>query len=188
MNQFSLEYPEYHIANLLQKEFSKTENFSLSIPLSRQQKYFDLLLHNSNNRKSATIQVKSSRTYIHSETKKKKQDDYHYNAWLNNFKTVNSHTDFYFFFISFPLFDSKTFRPKTGFGVKLLVFENSEMKSLFSNIRKTKNGNPDFFFGFGFNINEEKILGTRGFIQTPKKEFKNNLFEHKIASIKKLIV
>jgi hypothetical protein len=64
MNKFSIEYPEFHIAGQLQKDFPRSENFSVSIPLSRQQKYYDLLLHSSNNRKSLTIQVKSSRTYI----------------------------------------------------------------------------------------------------------------------------
>ena len=64
MNQFSIDYPEYHIAGLLQKEFPKQSNYSMSIPLSRQQKYYDLLLHNGNNKRCLTIQVKSSRTTL----------------------------------------------------------------------------------------------------------------------------
>jgi len=93
MNQFSIEYPEYHIAKLLQKEFPKKNNYSVSIPLSRQQKYYDLLLYNTNNRKCLTIQVKSSRTYIKEKSPKHR---FNYYAWLNNFKKTNPFTDYYF--------------------------------------------------------------------------------------------
>ncbi len=186
MNKFSVEYPEYHIAGLLQKDFSKGNNFSVSIPLSRQQKYYDLLLHNANNRKCLTVQVKSSRTYVHTETDEKALTAYNYYSWLNNFQTVNSYTDFYFIFISFPLFDSTTFRPKTALGIKILVFDNSEMTSLLSNV-KTKKGTTDRFFGFGFNIDDQRIFGTRGFLQNPRQEFTNNLYENKMSIIRQAI-
>lgn len=110
MNKFSIEYPEYNIAGLLQDDFSKTNNFSVSIPLSRQQKYYDLLLHNANNKKCLAIQVKSSRTYINTNTTDN-PNDYNYYAWLNNFQ-ANTFSDFYFIFISYPLFDTTTFSPR----------------------------------------------------------------------------
>jgi hypothetical protein len=96
MNNFSIDYPEYYIAGHLQTDFSRADNYSVSIPLSRQQKYYDLLLHSSQSRKCLTIQVKSSRSYLKTEIDDK---TYHYNAWLTNFKTTNPFTDFYFIFI-----------------------------------------------------------------------------------------
>ncbi len=185
MNQFSIDYPEYHIAGLLQKEFPKQSNFSMSIPLSRQQKYYDLLLHNGNNKKCLTFQVKSSRTYIFADADTSVH--YNYYAWLNNFKTANNFSDYYFIFISFPLFDTKTFRPKTAFGTKILVFDNNEMSTLLANINRTKKGHPDKFFSFGFNIGDNRIFGERGFPKSPRKEFTDNLYENKIAGIKRTI-
>lgn len=185
MNKFSIEYPEYHIAGLLQDDFSKTNNFSISIPLSRQQKYYDLLLHNANNKKCLAIQVKSSRTYINTNTTDN-PNDYNYYAWLNNFRS-NTFSDFYFIFISYPLFDTTTFRPRTALGTKILVFDTIEMTNLLANIRTTRSGNPDKFFGFGFNINEEEIYGTRGFITEPRQEFTSNLYHNKLNQIRQII-
>jgi hypothetical protein len=182
VNKFSIEYPEYHIAGLIQDDFPKANNFSVSIPLSRQQKYYDLLLHNANNKKCLAIQVKSSRTYVNTDTTDD-LNDYNYYAWLNNFQ-VNTYSDYYFIFISFPLFDTTTFRPKTALGTKILVFDTNEMTNLLANIRNTKSGNPDKFFGFGFNMNEDKIFGTRGFNINPRQEFTNNLYENKIDQIR----
>ncbi len=83
MNKFSIEHPEYQIAGQLQDDSPKTNNFSVSIPLSRQQKYYDLFLHNTNNKKCLAIQVKSSRTYVNTDTTDD-LNDYNYYAWLNN--------------------------------------------------------------------------------------------------------
>ncbi|MEZ4200803.1 MAG: hypothetical protein R3B69_04485 [Candidatus Paceibacterota bacterium] len=44
MSTFTIPFPEYDIADILQKQFPKKENFSVAIPLSRQQKFYDLLL------------------------------------------------------------------------------------------------------------------------------------------------
>ncbi len=185
MNHFSIDYSEYHIAGLLQNDFKKLDNFSINIPMSRQQKHYDLLLFNGNNGKCLTIQVKSSRTYIFpsADTESK----FHYYAWLNSFNIDNNYSDFYFIFISFPSFDIKTFRPKTGFGTNVLVFDKDEMKFLLNNIKKTKKGTIDKFFSFCFNIGDTRVFGDRGFSVNPRKEFTSDLYQNKIASIKSKI-
>jgi len=188
MNKFSIDYPEYHIAGHLQKDFPKTGNYSVSIPLSRQQKYYDLLLHNGNNKKCLTIQVKSSRTYVNTEIDDTTLTDYNYYAWLNNFQNTNPFTDFYFIFISYPLFDTTTFKPKTASGVKILVFDNIEMANLFANIKLTRSGNPDKFFGFGFNMDDNHIWGTRGFNQNPRQEFTSNVYQNKVPALRQALV
>ena len=183
MNHFSIDYAEYHIAGLLQNDFKKQNNFSINIPISRQQKYYDLLLFNGNKNKCLTIQVKSSRTYIYPNADTIKQ--YHYYAWLNSFNIDNNYSDYYFIFISFPSFDTKTFRPKTGFGTNILIFEKEEMKDILSNIKKTKKGTPDKFFSFCFNIDDNRIFGDRGFDIIPRKDFTDNLYQNKISSVTK---
>lgn len=181
MNNFSIQYPEYHIAGILQKEFTKAKNFSVSIPLSRQQKYYDLLLHNANNKKCLAIQVKSSRTYVNTNTSAD-PNDYNYIVWLNNFQ-ANSFSDFYFIYIPYPLFDTQTFRPRAGQGLHILVFDTNEMQTLLANIKTTRSGKPDKFFYLGFNINENRIFGTRGFIK-PGQEFTDNLYANKLDQIR----
>ncbi len=187
MNKFSIDYPEYHIAGQLQLHFPRTGNYSVSIPMSRQQKYYDLLLYNGNNKKCLTVQVKSSRTYVKTNIEDGNLTDYNYYAWLNNFQRTNVFTDFYFIFISYPLFDKQTFRPRTASGVKILVFDNSEMSNLFASIRPTRSGSQDRFFGFGFNIDDDRIWGTRGFNQSPKQEFTGNLYEIKVTALRQAI-
>jgi hypothetical protein len=182
MNNFSIQYPEYHIAGILQNDFPKKDDFSVSIPLSRQQKYYDLLLHKADNKKCLAIQVKSSRTYVNTNAS---DTDYHYTAWLNNF-SHNSYSDFYFIYIPFPLFDTNTFRPRAGQGLHILVFDTNEMQTLLSNIKTTKKGTPDKFFYFGFNINDNRIFGTRGFVN-PGQEFTSNLYLNKVNQIRQAI-
>jgi len=184
MNNFSIQYPEYHIAGILQHDFPKAKNFSVSIPLSRQQKYYDLLLHNANNKKCLAIQVKSSRTYVNTNTTSD-PNDYNYIVWLNNFEH-NSFSDFYFIYIPFPLFDVQTFSPRAGQGLHILVFDTNEMQTLLANIKTTKKGTPDKFFYLGFNMNDHRIFGARGFINSGQ-EFTNNLYLRKLNQIKQAI-
>lgn len=182
MNKFSIEYPENHIAGQLQNDFPKNDNFSVSIPLSRQQKHFDLLLFNGNNKKSLTFQVKSARTFID------EIPGYNYYSWLNNFSISNNYSDFYLIFISFPLFDTVTFRPKATFSTKILVFDNIEMQNLLSSIKLTKKGNPDKFFAMVFNYDDKRIFGDRGFNKNNRPEFSNNLYENKLPIINQAII
>ena len=185
MNHFTIDYPEYHIAGQLAKDFRKQDNFSVSIPLSRQQKHYDLLLLNGNKKKCLTVQVKSSRTYIYTDVDT--SVDFNYYAWLNSFKTADNYSDYYFIFISYPLFDIKTFKPKTAFGTKILVFDSVEMSTMLANIKRTKKGTPDKFFSFGFNIGDSRVFGDRGFNKNPRREFTDNLYENKMQTIRQAI-
>jgi hypothetical protein len=68
-----------------------------------------------------------------------------------------------------------------------LVFNNAEMAEILANVKTKKTGNPDKFFGFGFNKGEETIYGNRGFISEERQEFSANLFKNKLAEIKSFI-
>lgn len=178
MSTFTIPFPEYDIANILQKEFSKKNNFSVAIPFSRQQKFYDLLLINGESKKSVTIQVKSSRTWPGKE-----KEEYQFYSWLNYFDIKNNYSDFYLIYMTYPVFD-KNFRPGAKWNRKILVFNQKEMAELLNSV-KTKTGKQERFFSFGFNISDNKIYGARGFAHLEKQEFSKNLLENKLNEIRK---
>ena len=178
MSTFTIPFPEYDIAEILQKEFPKKDNFSVAIPLSRQQEFYDLLLINGLKKRSVTIQVKSSRTWLGG-----KKDSCQFYSWFNYFDIKNNYSDFYFLYMTYPLFD-KNLRPRAKWERKILVFSQKEMLKLLNNV-KTKAGKPDRFFSFGFNVSDDIVLGHRGFKHLPKKNFSTNLLSTKIDSIRK---
>ena len=66
---FTLQWPEFLLANRLQRTLTKSQGYSLLIPVSRQEKGFDLaVIRNRPNGISrvATIQIKASRAYLQS--------------------------------------------------------------------------------------------------------------------------
>lgn len=60
---FTTTYSEHAVAEELSRYLKKKDGFAIPIPLSRQQKGFDLLVYSSNRRNAATIQIKASRSY-----------------------------------------------------------------------------------------------------------------------------
>ncbi len=181
MSTFTIPFPEYDIANILQKEFAKKDSFSVAIPLSRQQKFYDLLLVNGQTKKSVTIQVKSSRTWLGLG----KQEYQHY-SWLNHFDIKDNYSDFYFVYMTYPLLD-KNFHPGAKWDRKILVFNQKEMLELLGNV-KTKAGKQGRFFGFGFNNRDNEIYSTLGFSHLGLQNFSKNLLKNKLAEIKKKLV
>ena len=179
MSTFTLPFPEYDIANILQKEFSKKDNFSVAIPTSRQQKFYDLLLVKGGSKRAVTIQVKSSRTYLSD-----KENEHQFFSWLNHFDIKDNYSDFYFIYMTFPLFDEH-FKPKAKWERKILVFNQKEMVEILDNV-KTKGGKQDRFFSFGFDASGEVISGARGISHMPKRNFAKDLLENKLSEIKKM--
>ena len=181
MSHFTIPYPEYDIANILQDYFKKKEHFSIAIPLSRQQKYYDILLIKGDTKKSVTIQVKSSRTYIGKET-----DEFQFYSWLNRFEITDNYSDFYFLYLTYPIFN-KNFKPTAKWGSKILVFNQEEMASVIDNI-KTKSGKPERFFSICFNAENEIVSGQRGFHHLPTPDFSINNLHKKLPEIKKMLL
>ena len=68
---FTLEYSEFEFADALASSFDKDE-YSVVIPASRQQKYYDVALLKLDGRKVKTFQVKSSRCYETPQADRKK--------------------------------------------------------------------------------------------------------------------
>lgn len=178
MSTFSIPFPEYDIADLLQKTFPKKENFSVAIPLSRQQKFYDLLLVKGESKRSVTIQVKSSRTWLANQ-----KSEFQFASWLNYFDIKDNYSDFYFIYMTFPLFDEH-FKPRAKWDRKILVFNQKEMVKLLGSV-KTKAGKQEKFFSFSFNGNDDRVVGTRGFQHMRPQDFSKNLFENKVEEIRR---
>jgi len=187
---FTLPYPEYIIATLLQKHLRKKQGYSVQIPLSRQQKGLDLLVYSQNTKRAVSIQVKSSRSWERKPTKRKNVQKFQHGAWFRRFDCKKGIADFYAFFILHPVGKlsskrlDKTKALKKWWGHKVLIFKGKEMRTLLRRI-KTKEGKPESFFGFGFNDGSEDIYGTRGWKKPTR--YTNHLFERKVGEIRKAL-
>jgi hypothetical protein len=185
---FTLPYPEYSIASLFQKHFTKADNFSVMIPLSRQQKGIDLLLYNLKNGKSASVQVKSSRTWEGEEPKRNKERKIfdHY-SWTWNFddKYKPGLADYYAIFILYPKksFSGKIINKAKKVGKwwehKVLIFNDKEMGEFLTMARS-----KGHTFSFAFDEDNKDLYYVNGEFQ---ESFNNNLFKNKISEIKKYL-
>ena len=185
---FTLPYSEFVVANELGKFFKKNKGYSISIPLSRQQKGFDIILYNQKTKKAITIQVKSSRTYAGEIPKRKlKHERFKHYTWFNTFHIQRGYSDYY---ILFGVYTKSIEKKKLDKSRKiskwyshiLLLFNEKEMTAFLEKLT-TKTGNKqDSKFGFGFN-DEKKIYLTRGALKQP--DISKYLFLNKIERIKK---
>lgn len=156
---FTLPYSEYEVANELAQHFKKSKGYSILLPVSRQQKGFDLVLYNSKTKKSLRIQVKSSRTYSGNEPKKKTENEkFKYYTWFNKFHVKKGISDYY---ILFGLYSKEvkkgikldhSRKPKKWYSFIILALKEKEITNLFKGVKHS--------FGFGFN-SEDRIILTR---------------------------
>lgn len=192
MSTFTIPFPEYDIANYLQEKFPKKLNFSVNIPLSRQQKHYDLVLMNGIHKRVIVIQVKSSRTWKTST--KIAEKSHEYESFFNKFDIEGNYSDYYFIYMTYPVMN-KNFSPGAKWDRKILVFSDLEMLDILSNI-KTKKGTPENRFCFCFNSSNNVVEGSRGFTDSKGeflscfKYFKTNdfskkLIENKLGEIEK---
>ncbi len=187
---FTLQFPEFFIADKLQQLLPRKDGYSILIPLSRQEKGIDLAILKTpplNNSAVTTIQVKASRIYLPQAPKRRNTIRYQYYTWFNRFD-VPERADFIILFGMYPI---NLDRP--GKGSKKwyrdhslsLLFSNSEMHQFFKEC-KTKAGKPDRMFGFGFDELSSIIL-TRGDMDMgeTRKDFVEFLLEKRLDDIKR---
>jgi len=102
---FRLSYSEHEVAGRLQSLLREPKDrFSVTLPLSRQNKGWDLLVHSSETGRAARIQVKASRWYLEP---KPEERGFSHVFWFNNFRTKLSGADFFVLFSVFPALDHK---------------------------------------------------------------------------------
>lgn len=158
---FTLPYSEYLAANLLSNYFKAKAGYSVFVPASRQEKGVDILLtkRGSQSLMCASFQVKSSRTYSDRPPKRESTVRHSYYTWFNTF-TVPGEADFFLLVGIYPPEENRTRKViHSWWNSLVLMFTQKEMESFMSQVR-TKKGEPDRMFGFGFD-NAERIVLTR---------------------------
>ena len=71
--------------------------------------------------------------------------------------------------------------PKKWWRSRIVLLDNAEISALFKEL-KTKKGEPERFFYFGFNEEPQDIFITRGLPQI--KSLKENLLESQLKKVK----
>lgn len=170
---FTLNYLELQVAEKLNSLFQKTKGFSTLIPLSSQQKGYDLALmrRTTSGSSVATFQVKSSRTYAGQSgtSPRSKVRTFKNYMWLNTF-AVPEEADF-FVLIGFYAASPTNTKKKAGvWQPHMLLFTLPEMKELLGKIRQRKSNTPDKHYGFGFDSPDEAFL-TRGHAETEHPDY-----------------
>jgi len=183
---FTLQWPEYIVAERLRKHFSPKDGYSILIPMSRQEKGFDLAIVYRNTRTKkpsvVTIQVKASRAYLSSPPKRKKTIKYKYSTWFNCFE-VSDRADFFILIGMYPPDLSRTRKVSAKWYQDCsLLFTNKEMKHFMTNC-KTVRGKPDRMFGFRFDDMKTIVL-TRGDMTRSRKDYTDFLLAKRFYLIK----
>src|SRR5437870_5815203 len=148
---FTLQWPEFLLAQRLQRLLPKGDGYSLLVPLSRQEKAIDLaiLRKQGGSHKTVTIQVKASRTYSRPEPKKESTKRFRFYTWFNRFP-VPDDADF---LLLVGLYAPDAGRTKSvsakWYRDCSLLFTRDEMRTFMGSCL-TVGGNPDMMFGFGF--------------------------------------
>lgn len=182
----TIPFSEITVINELERLFKKKEGYSITIPSSRQQKGFDIILYNTFTKKSLTIQIKGSRTYAPPPPKRVSTVRFKNYTWFNSFKPEKGQSDYY---ILFGLYaktiiknsESTRMNNTNWFGYVLLLFSEDEMFSFLDNLTlKTREG-KDRMFGFGFD-DSKTIYLTRG--SKEKEDYSNKLLENRLEKIR----
>lgn len=183
---FTLHWPEFVVAEKLQRCLPRKEGYSILVPLSRQEKGIDLAILKilqSPVASVATIQVKSSRIYFPQIPKRGKTIRFKYYTWFNRFD-VPSRADFIILFGMYSIhLDNPGMGAKDRYQDCSLLFTNKEMEQFFNEC-KTKTGKPDQMFGFGFN-DLSNIFLTRGVMDKTIKDYANFLLEKRLEDLKR---
>jgi hypothetical protein len=183
---FTLQWPEFIVAQRLQSLLPRKDGYSILIPLSRQEKGIDLVVfHRRGTDKSetTTIQVKASRTYLSQPPKRKGTIKFRFNTFFNRFD-VPDRADFVILIGLYApdLGRTKPVSPRWYKDCSLL-FTREETREFLAEC-KTRGGKPDQWFGFGFDILSE-IFPNRGKMKLSRRNFAKHLLERKITALKK---
>lgn len=128
---FRLSYPEHVVAERLQQLLKPQKDvFSVTVPVSRQNKGWDLLVYSSETARAARIQVKSSRYYLEPRAEER---GFSHVFWFKNFRPNLNQADFFALFGVLPSLNDAT-RAGRGFSKRweqrLMVFSRTEVDVL----------------------------------------------------------
>ncbi len=159
---FSLQYSEFAVVQELCNHLKKSEGFSAFLPLSRQQKGIDFLIHNQVKNKSVRFQVKASRSY---EREQNPKEPYEHSLWFGNFidKYSEDTCDYYCLFGLYSDYtSSRRINGKRNTWHRIvLCLPDSEMGRLLRELKTKRAKTPEKFFSIGFD-DPSAVYVTRG--------------------------
>lgn len=182
---FTLNYPEFLVAEFLQAHFPTTKGNSILIPLSAQQKGYDLAVmrRTSKGTKVATFQVKSSRTFPGPSglAPRTRMREFAHNMWLKRFD-VPSEADFFVLIGQFASSPSSQKTTAKLWQSHLLLFTHSEMTNFMSSVRQKNANRPNSHFGFGFDTPKEAFW-TRGHAHPQHPDYSHHILAKRLSVI-----
>ncbi len=185
---FTLQWPEFVLANRLTALLPRKEDYSIFVPASRQEKGVDLAVVRKvrgSSSRVATIQIKASRTYTFAPPRRETTKRYQFETWFDRFD-VPPEADFFLLF--------GMYAPNAGQTKKVgplwykdctLLFTQDEMKHFIERCL-TVAGNPDRMFGFGFD-SDAKVVQTRGDKDRRFKDYTSYLLDKKVGVLKRYL-
>jgi hypothetical protein len=184
---FTLPYSEFCVAQQLARLLPAAKGYSLYAPVSRQQPGVDLLIARRRNKMIgvASIQVKSSRTYLNPTTTARTKKRFRYDTFFKNFECP-AEADFFCLVSLYPALNKgQRRRLGTWWSPQILLFSQMEMQRFLRSVR-TKGGRRDSFFGFGFNQAGEAVQ-TRGDSKGRCLDFSKHLLSRHIEELCRFI-
>jgi hypothetical protein len=185
---FTLPYTEFVVAEQLSKSLGKAQGYAVCVPLSRQQRGMDLLVHNLRTGKSATVQIKSSRAYANRSSRNRlPRRAYDYHLWFNAFDTGAPTADFYALIGLFPRRRlssrrlSRARRPSNWWQSIILILPANRVRGLVRSVARQR----DRFFYVGFDESLKRVALTRG-APTPRPWTKH-LLRHSVSALRRFL-
>ncbi|MDY0276733.1 MAG: hypothetical protein RBQ97_01475 [Acholeplasma sp.] len=164
-----IDYREFIVSEELLKMLNKGKNkqYSVFAPFSRQEKGIDLILFNRISRKSLSIQVKSSKSYVDGNN----NDIKHNFLWLNKFNISNeAYADYYVIMGNYINVKYEKLIEQHGMSINaidykpiILIYTYNEMVEELQKLRLKTKDNTEKFFSFKFR-NEDDITLDRGYV------------------------
>jgi hypothetical protein len=181
---FTLQWPEFVLAEALQRHFKRSDGFAIMIPLSREEKAIDLALMKKDpqGHRVLTFQVKASRSHLSEPPKREGTKRFIHGTWFNCFE-VQEAADYYCLLGWYAPERDRT-RPvsKTWYQHVTLVFTNAEMRKFLATCEKVRGG-PDKMFGFGFD-DSTQVFQSRGDPKRQSTEYSHHLLERRLPEIR----
>jgi hypothetical protein len=182
---FTLPYAEFCVAQQLSGFLPRSKGYSVFAPVSREETGVDLLITRRGRHKSlsATIQVKSSRTYQQKAQNSKRR--FSYRTWFNNFDCP-AQADFFCLVALYPSLDLREYRERRSWWHPvILLFSQQEMRRFLRSV-KTVGGTPHKMFGFGFDA-PTQVFQTRGDRRRRFLEFSTYLLPRRVRRLKEFL-
>jgi hypothetical protein len=185
---FSLPYSEFCVAQQLARLLPAAKGYSLYVPVSRQQPGVDLLIARRRNRRIrvASIQVKSSRTYLKPKTTARTKKPFLYGTRFKNFECP-SEADYFCLVFLYPAVNKGQRRELgTWWGPQILLFSQTEMQRFLKSVRTVGGNRRDSFFGFEFNQAGEAVQ-TRGDSKRRFRDFSKQLLSRRVPELRRFL-